>query len=35
MILKGCEEGKATPKLVEVVCPRCGNELEEFVRMGG
>lgn len=35
MILKGCEEGKATPKLVEVKCPACGNELEVFVRMGG
>lgn len=35
MILKGCEEGKATPKLVEVKCPNCGNELEVFVRMGG
>ena len=35
MILKGCEEGKATPKLVEVKCPNCGNELEVFERMGG
>ena len=35
MILKGCEEGKATLKLVEVICPNCGNEMDVFVRMGG
>lgn len=35
MFLKGCQEGKATPKLVEVRCPGCGNELEVFVCMGG
>ena len=35
MLLKGCQEGKATPKLVEVKCPRCGEIVEVFVMMGG
>ena len=34
-ILNGCQEGKATPKLVEVLCPKCGAEMEIFVRRGG
>ena len=34
-ILAGCQEGKATPMLVEVKCPRCGAMLEIFVRLGG
>jgi len=33
-VLKGCQEGKATPKLVEVKCPACGAEMEVFVAMG-
>ena len=34
-LLDGCQEGKHTPRLVEVRCPQCGEELEVFVRMGG
>ena len=34
-ILDGCHEGKHTPKLVEVKCPKCAEILEVFVRMGG
>ena len=26
MLLNGCQEGKATPRLVEVKCPRCGYD---------
>lgn len=32
--LNGCQEGKATPKLVEIKCPKCGEVLEVFVKMG-
>ena len=35
MLLDGCQEGKHTPKLVEVPCPRCGAMVELFVRMNG
>lgn len=35
MILKGCQEGKGTPRLVEVKCPKCGAWVEVFVKMGG
>ena len=35
MLLKGCQEGKATPKLTEVKCPNCGEYVEVFVRLGG
>lgn len=35
MLLKGCQEGKGTPKLTEVRCPRCGQWVEVFVKMGG
>ena len=35
MLLKGCQEGKGTPKLTEVRCPRCGEIVEVFVKMGG
>lgn len=35
MLLRGCQEGKGTPRLVEVKCPRCGRWVEVFVRMGG
>ena len=33
--ISGCQEGKGTPKLVEVKCPKCGEEMEVFVIMGG
>lgn len=35
MLLNGCQEGKLTPRLVEVKCPVCGAMVEVFVRMGG
>jgi len=35
MLLKGCQEGKGTPRLTEVKCPRCGEWVEVFVKMGG
>lgn len=35
MLLKGCQEGKGTPKLTEVKCPNCGEYVEVFVKMGG
>ena len=35
MLLKGCQEGKGTPRLTEVKCPRCGEIVEVFVKMGG
>lgn len=35
MLLDGCHEGKHTPKLVEVLCPQCGDVVEVFVKMGG
>ena len=35
MLIKGCQEGKGTPKLVEVRCPKCGQWVEVFVKMGG
>lgn len=35
MLLNGCHEGKATPRLVEVLCPNCGEIVEVFVLMGG
>ena len=35
MLISGCQEGKATPRLVEVLCPVCGEIVEIFVRMGG
>lgn len=35
MLLKGCQEGKGTPKLTEVKCPKCGSWVEVFVKMGG
>ena len=30
MLLNGCQEGKATPRLMEVKCPRCGEIVEVF-----
>ncbi|MBQ3192998.1 MAG: hypothetical protein IJB59_05455 [Oscillospiraceae bacterium] len=35
MLLDGCHEGKHTPRLTEVRCPRCGAWVEVFVKMGG
>ena len=35
MVLKGCHEGKGTPKLTEVQCPQCGEYVEVFVKLGG
>ncbi len=35
MLIKGCQEGKGTPRLAEVKCPKCGEYVEVFVLMGG
>ena len=35
MVLDGCHEGKHTPRLTEVKCPRCGEWVDIFVLMGG
>lgn len=35
MLLDGCHEGKHTPRLSEVKCPRCGEWVDVFVKMGG
>lgn len=35
MLINGCQEGKGTPRLVEVKCPSCGEWVEVFVLMGG
>ena len=35
MLINGCQEGKGTPRLTEVICPKCGQIVEVFVRMGG
>lgn len=35
MLLKGCQEGKGTPRLSEVRCPQCGEWVDVFVIMGG
>lgn len=35
MLINGCQEGKGTPRLTEVLCPRCGEIVEVFVKMGG
>lgn len=34
-LMSGCQEGKGTPRLVEVKCPLCGAIVEVFVKMGG
>lgn len=34
-VIRGCQEGKMTPRLEEVRCPRCGSWAEVFVYMGG
>lgn len=33
-VISGCQEGKATPRMVEFPCPDCGEILEGFARMG-
>ncbi|MBQ3146974.1 MAG: hypothetical protein IJB91_04525 [Oscillospiraceae bacterium] len=35
MLINGCQEGKGTPRLTEVKCPKCAEPVEVFVRMGG
>ena len=35
MLIRGCQEGKGTPRLEEVKCPACGETVEVFVQMGG
>ena len=35
MLIRGCQEGKGTPRLVEILCPKCGEIVEVFIRMGG
>ena len=35
MIVRGCQEGKGTPRLEEVKCPRCGAWVDVLVKMGG
>lgn len=35
MLINGCQEGKGTPRLTEVKCPKCGQYVEVFVLMGG
>lgn len=35
MLINGCQEGKGTPRLIEVKCPKCGEYVEVFVKMGG
>lgn len=35
MVIRGCQEGKGTPRMVEVKCPKCGEYVEVFVVMGG
>ena len=35
MLIRGCQEGKGTPRLTEVKCPKCGAYAEIFVLMGG
>ena len=34
-LIKGCQEGKGTPRLTEGRCPKCGEWVEVFVLMGG
>lgn len=35
MLIRGCKEGKYTPKLTEVRCPQCGEWVEVFIQLGG
>ena len=34
-LIKGCQEGKGTPRLSEVRCPKCREWVEVFILMGG
>ena len=34
-LISGCQEGKGTPRLAEVRCPKCREWVEVFVLMGG
>ena len=34
-LISGCQEGKGTPRLVEVRCPACGEYVEVFIKVGG
>ncbi len=34
-LIDGCKEGKKTPRLTEVKCPKCGEYVEVFIMMGG
>ena len=34
MLINGCQDGKMTPRLVEVLCPSCGEIVDVFVIMG-
>lgn len=29
--IRGCQEGKFTPQLTEIRCPKCGEDVEVFV----
>lgn len=33
MIINGCQDGKHTPRLSEVKCPKCGEYVDVFVVM--
>ena len=35
MLIEGCQEGKHTPRLSEVKCPKCGEYVDVFIIMGG
>ena len=35
MLIDGCQDGKHTPRLMEVKCPKCGEYVDIFVIMGG
>ena len=34
-LISGCQEGKGTPRLSEVRCPKCREWVEVFILMGG
>ena len=35
MLINGCHEGKHTPRFTEFKCPKCGEWVDVFVKMGG
>lgn len=35
MLINGCQEGKRTPRLTELKCPKCGAWVDVFIVMGG